>query len=221
MFAQPLFGEGPAPIIVEGAEEVADALDRLGVTADQLHTALAHGAADAATVTTHAAAASFGTRLWDGTLTSLRDQLIPRGWTVKRPGGLETVVNPDNRIQITPSLGTPDTGLRDGFPNWKHDRGESTATAVADNQLSLENLDPDAGSWRVQTWWLLYWLHQCDCEQVIRSELSLPTRENGGRPYWGYRILLGDYPIGTAAGAPIPEPAAEPQMGVLRRRNAG
>ena len=81
--------------------------------------------------------------MYDGTLTSLRDQLAPRGWLPARPGGLEVVTRNDKRVQITPSMGTDGTGLRWGHPTCKHDRGTSTEVAVEDNQMSLAEIAPE------------------------------------------------------------------------------
>ena len=115
-----LFAPEPKRIIIDDASKVAAFVQlRLQVTVAQLFQALDIGMAEAAVTTEHSSAVAFGTRLWDGCLTSLRDQLAPDGWTVQRPGGLEVVRRPDKAVQITPSLGTENVGVVTGVnPRW-------------------------------------------------------------------------------------------------------
>ncbi|MGE0307606.1 MAG: hypothetical protein AB7Q27_17800 [Acidimicrobiia bacterium] len=217
------FREVPATVVIEDPVDVEAFLAaRISVSSTVLHTAVEHGAADASLVTDHGAAASYGWRMYDGTLTSLRDQLAPKGWLPLRPGGLEVATRKDKLVQITPSMGTEETGLRSGHPTCKHERGASTAVAVEDNQTSLADLAPDDPGWtRMQTWWLLYHLVVRGEDKFVRSELSLPLQVKNGRiTEWGYRILLGERPIGTT-NVNIPAPAPEPTIPALRRRAEG
>lgn len=217
------FREVNEPVVIEDPDDVdAFLAARIDVSAAVLHTAVEHGAADASLVTNHSAAASYGWRMYDGTLTSLRDQLAPRGWLTLRPGGLEVVTRKDKLVQITPSMGTEGAGLRWGCPTCKHERGASTEVAVADNQTSLADFVPDDVGWkRIQTWWLLYNLVLRGEDNFVRSELSLPLQVKNGRiTEWAYRILLGEHPIGTTT-VEIPAPAPEPTIPALRRRAKG
>ncbi len=217
------FREVPEPVVIEDPDDVdAFLVARIGVSAAVLDAAVEHGAADASLVTDHSAAASYGWRMYDGTLTSLRDQLAPRGWLPLRPRGLEVVTRKDKLLQITPSMGTEGTGLRWGYPTCKHERGASTEVAVEDNQTSLADLAPaDLGWKRMQTWWLLYNPVVRGEDKFVRSELSLPLQVKNGRiTEWGYRILLGEHPIGTTT-VNIPAPAPEPTIPALRRRAEG
>ncbi len=217
------FRSVPETAVIEDAGDIEAFLTaRISASATVLHTAVEHGAADASLVTDHAAAASYGWRMYDGTLTSLRDQLAPQGWLALRPGGLEVVTRKDKLVQITPSLGTEGTGLRWGHPTCKHERGASTTVAVEENQTSLADLAPDDLGWkRVQTWWLLYNLFVRREERFVRSELSLPLQVKNGRiTEWGFRILLGERPIGTTT-VNIPAPAPDPTIPALRRRAEG
>lgn len=217
------FRDSPEAVIIEEPDDVEAFLAaRIAVSATVLHTAVEHGVADASLVTDHAAAASHGWRMYDGTLTSLRDQLAPQGWLPLRPGGLEAATRKDKLIQITPSMGTEGTGLRSGHPTCKHERGAATAVAVDDNQTSLADLAPDDLGWkRMQTWWLLYNLVVRGEDKLVRTELSLPLQVKHGRiTEWGYRILLGERSIGTTT-VNIPAPAPEPTIPALRRRAEG
>jgi hypothetical protein len=217
------FREVPETIIIEGPDDVEAFLAaRIGASAAVLQTAVEHGAADASLVTTHSAAASYGWRMYDGTLTSLRDQLVSFGWSPSRPGGLEVVMRNDKLVQITPAMGTDGTALRGGHPTCKHDRGASTEAAVGDNQASFADLAPDDIGWTsTQTWWLLYNVVVRGEDRFVRSELSLPLQVKNGRiTEWGCRVLLGESSIGTTAVS-IPAPAPEPTIPPLRRRTVG
>lgn len=217
------FREVPEPTIIEGSENAEAFLSaRIGASLAALRTAVEHGAADASLVTTHSAAASYGWRMYDGTLTSLRDQLVLFGWLPSRPGGLEVVKRNDKLVQITPAMGTDGTGLRGGHPTCKHERGASTEAAVGDNQASLADLAPDDIGWTsTQTWWLLYNVVVQGEDRFVRSELSLPLQVKNGRiTEWGCRVLLGDRSIGATVVS-IPAPAPEPTIPALRRRTAG
>lgn len=217
------FREVPEPVVIEDPDQVGEFLAaRIGAPAAVLHRAVEHGAADASLVTDHSAAASYGWRMYDGTLTSLRDQLAPHGWLPLRPGGLEVITRKDKLVQMTPAMGTEGTGLRWGHPTCKHERGASTEAAVEDNQTSLADLAPDDVGWkRIQTWWLLYNLVVVGEDEFVRSELSLPLHVKNGRiTEWGYRILLGERPTGTTT-VHIPAPAPEPTIPALRRRAEG
>jgi hypothetical protein len=218
------FREVPAPVVIDDPVEVEAFLAAtIGVTTEELHVAVQHGAADAALVTEHSAAASFGWRMFDGTLTSIRDQWVVRGWRAARPGGLEVVVRKDNGLQITPSMGTEDTGIREGHPTCKHDRGAASAVAIEENQSSFGEVAHGDAAWeRIRTWWLMYCIAVRGDEKFVRAELSLPLRvENGRITEWGYRVLLGERLIGSAAVVAIPEAAPEPTIPELRRRAEG
>jgi hypothetical protein len=215
-----LFALVPPATILSSQDEVAAFLAaNVGLTREQLFQALDVGMAEAGLVTKHSAAASFGTRLWDGTLTSLRDQLCLNGWTVERPGNLEVVRRADSLLQLTPSLGSRDTGTTDaGSPTWEHVRGVSTERAVSDNQGSFSDLIPNEASLRpIQTWWLLYTVVESEGQKRLRAELSLPVVVTGGIPQWKYRLLLGERPFGVTNIASIPEAAPEPQVSIARR----
>ena len=217
----PLLTPEPEPIILDDPAVVAAFVQsNLRVSLAQLWDALSIGMAEAALTTEHSTAGAFGTRLWDGTAMSLRDQLKPAGWDVLRPGGLEVVRRSDGLVQITPSLGNEHTGvLSAGVPKWEHQRGVSTKRAINENQLSLADLAPDEVAFQpIQTWWLLYRVFVRDEQKMLRAELSLPVDLNRrGVVRWAYRLLLGERSFGDARSATIPAPAPDPQINLARR----
>ncbi len=110
--AQSLFPRSPTRLIRERAEVESYIRSEIGFEPTVIEQSIRAGASDAAMVTHHNAASAYGYRFWDGLVTSLRDQLVPRGWTCERPGQLEVVRRSDNRLQITGSLGDEAVGVQ-------------------------------------------------------------------------------------------------------------
>ena len=216
-----LFAPEPQSIIIDDPAAVAAFVQsHLHVTVAQLFQALDVGMAEAAVTTDHSSAGAFGTRLWDGSLTSLRDQFAPAGWTVHRPGGLEVVRRPDKAVQITPSLGTENVGVITGVsPKWARKRGVSTKKAIDENQMSLADLAPGEPAFRpIQTWWLMYHPFLAHGEKVLRAEISLPIEMSAkGVVLWAYRVFLGERTFGDSTIADIPVGAPDPEVTIRRR----
>src|SRR5262245_39326437 len=97
--AESLFQSSGTLIIKDRAAVEAYVRENIGFELELLLTALGRAGSEAAMTTEHNAASSFGYRFWDGLVAGLRDQLVPRSWTTARPGGLEVVRQPDNRLQ--------------------------------------------------------------------------------------------------------------------------
>ncbi len=218
---QDIFVPDPQPtVLVEDADVTRFMASHVLVTVEQLWESIDVGMSEAAVTTEHSTAAAYGTRLWDGTTRSLRDQLKPLGWTTRRPGRLEVVRRPDNLLQIAPSLGTADTGvLPPANPKWLHPRGISTKNAIRGNQLSLEELLPsDSALAPIETWWLLYHVTSRAGETIVRAELSMPVLlSSEGVVIWKHRLLLGERNYGDSVPAFIPEAAPDPVVPVQRR----
>jgi hypothetical protein len=216
-----LFAPSPLPSVISDLSAVdALLLAQLELTSDQLWQALLAGMADAALTTEHSSAGAFGTRLWDGSITTLRDQLKPLGWRAARPGGLEVVRRGDNGVQVSCALGDDFVGI-DGAvaPNWEHPRGTSTARAVSVNQQSFASLMPADESFSpIQTWWLLYGVFFEGSQKLLRAEISLPIHMDAtDSNRWKFRLLLGQREFGDTVAARIPAPAPNPPVVVSRR----
>lgn len=216
-----IFTLDPRPTtLVERADVARFMKSHMQVTSDLLWEAIDVGMGEAAVTTEHSTAAAYGTRLWDGAIRSLRDQLKPLGWKTQRPGRLEVVRRPDNLLQIAPSLGTADTGaLPPANPKWLHPRGVSTTNAIHGNQLSLSELAPKDGALvPIETWWLLYYVTARGGETIVRAEVSMPVMlSSGGVVTWRHRVLLGERNYGDSIPAFIPEAAPDPVVPVKRR----
>lgn len=217
--ADSLFHKSSTLIIKDPAEVEAYVRSEIGFEVDVLERSIRAGASDAAMVTAHNAASAYGYRFWDAMVTSLRDQLVPAGWRCERPGQLEVVRRPDNRLQITGSLGNDGVGVETADPSCRHDKGESTDAAIRDNQLTLDGYLPDGPSWRpMLTWWVLYRFSGPDERRVV-SELSLPREGIGGRVTdWSVRVLLPAFDLGRGDfdAVAIPEPPAPIDFSIRR-----
>lgn len=210
----------PTSLVLKHPDQVADYMrSNIGVEVAVIEAAIDAGAADAAMVTTHNAASSYGYRFWDGLVASLRDQLVPRGWRSERPGQLEVVRRSDNRLQITGSLGDDSVGVESGDPNCRHDKGEATDAAVRVNQLTLAGLsNGDPGWLPMLTWWVLY-RFSGPAERRVTAEVSLPREGSGGRiTDWAVRLLLPTFDLagGGFDRVELPQPPAPVDFSVRR-----
>lgn len=210
----------PTTLIVTRPNEVAGYVrSNIGIDVAVIEAAIVAGAADAAMVTAHNAASSYGYRFWDGLVASLRDQLVPHGWRSERPGQLEVVRRADNRLQITGSLGDDAVGVESADPSCRHDKGESTDAAVRVNQLTLAGSSNGHPGWLpMLTWWILY-RFSGPAERRVTAELSLPREGSGGRiTDWAVRLLLPTFDLdgGEFDRVELPGPPAPVDFSVRR-----
>jgi len=191
--------------------------DRFGFGRDIVDRAVLAGHADASMVTLHSPATAFGSRLWEGAIRQLRDELIPRGWRSLRPGQLEVVRNKLETIQITAALGDINVGDPAASPSCEHPRGTSTARAIEVNQNTFAGLAPGDGWEPIETWWLLYRPSKRP-DQPVRCELSLPVSMAGSRIRdWAIRILLSGFDERSGETAILPESPAPIDVPLNRR----
>lgn len=123
-----------------------------------------------------------GTSAWAEATSRVRALLIPHGWVPRDPQNQPRIVSGDGRLAITVSSGTPDTGLVDGKPQTRNDKGAQTAGSVNYNvrQLALfpvteadDYVSIPSSTAGKQLWILLYYI-DFDAHEV-RLELSQPT----------------------------------------------
>ena len=88
-----------------------------------------------------------GTSAWAEATSQVRALLIPHGWVPRDPQNQPRIVSGDGQLAITVSSGTPDTGVPDGNPQTRNDKGAQTASSVQNwmsgRILVLENLAQD------------------------------------------------------------------------------
>lgn len=171
--------------------EVGSELSRLGLSESIITQALLEGEAERDSCTLNDPATAPGYLGWKGTVRSLRDQLIPRGWERNNDGGYPTVVNHDKTVAIAVSTGDEGIGNPEIFPNTKNPKGSSTRRVVNENQGTLFDFLPEGNPDKkpnTMTWILL---KRRDGDTLF-AELSLPISitDDGSITGWDTRIIF-------------------------------
>jgi hypothetical protein len=184
--------EARSMTIVSEATNAGGRLNQLGLVPQILRDSVLAGQMARAQCTENDPPPCQGFIAWARTVRSLRELLIPRGFTRSESGRLSTVVAPGGEFAIAVAVGDAATGDASRQPKTKNARGPATCAAVDTNQkLLIEGVlasaedDPDP---KRPTWYLL--IAEIDAE--LRVELSLPLRvgEDDRIEEWQERILL-------------------------------
>ncbi len=138
-----------------------------------------------------------GTSAWAYATSQLRALLIPYGWIPRDPQNQPRIVSKDGKLAITVSSGTPETGVPEGNPQTRNDKGAQTADSVTHNarQMSLlpitesEFMQPPSSAGK-ELWMLLYYIDFDNHE--VRLELSQPTAMSDADKVndWATRFIL-------------------------------
>jgi hypothetical protein len=206
--------------------DAADRLSELGLTPDLFEHVLRGADAEARTYTLLDPPNMPGMARYSRTVRLLRERLLPLGWSYDNPRNLARTVSPDRQVAIIATLGDAATGLPDLVPSTRYEKGIATIEAVARNfvQLALpfdlDEVDPGGGDpddldgAGTATWILLYTVTDTE----IRAELSLPdSMVEGYVDTWIERIILPRVPLPAGPTLDTVEPAADPDVVVVRR----
>ena len=204
------------PLIHEDDDAVTR-LAALGITVDDLVSALTAGDAEARAWTEAAPPNMSGMARWGRTNESLRISLAKKSkdWTYRNPRSLPLTMNEPIGVAIVGTSGDGGTGDPRWLPSTKYAKGVAVAEAVEKNeQLALfSDVDAEVGkalgavgatSNGVKTWIYLYRV----MPEGILSELSLPETisDDGYIDRWRERIIVPMYRfdgnVGTAAARP-------------------
>lgn len=130
---------------------------------------------------------------WRSALRRLREVLLPQGWEKDDTGNFSTVVNHSARTRIAVVNTDDATGNQSRYPVNRSRKGVNSDRASRINQRVLpfpewiETEPDDAVIPGYATWYLCIYVEQ----NVVRAELSLPTRlDNGFFADWKERIML-------------------------------
>ena len=171
--------------------EVYTELQSLGLTQQILSTAILEGEFARDSCTANDPPCVPGIFAYGRCTRSLRDQLLPLGWTRNDDLNRATVVSADGRNAIAVESGDEATGNKDLFSNTKYIKGTATKKVVDTNQNVLfENMYPTVEEMsRVgKLSWLLM---RFRTDNAIYAELSLPAAMSCGRvKRWLKRIIL-------------------------------
>lgn len=202
-------------------DDVDAALGRLGLTVAPFLKAVLAGHLARINCTENDAPNAPGFMQWNGTLRTLREELVPAAWTRCNVGGFATIVSPTGQVAIAVASGNESTGIRGAIPTTRSAKGPNTASAVQTNAAQFDLFaavipaPPPEDAERV-TWFLLF--HNDG--QELRAELSLPVimGEDGHIGLWRERIILPTQPLDTSFT--LPELDFGPDLDIDVRRRA-
>jgi hypothetical protein len=201
--------------------DVDAALARLGLTSAPLIEAVLAGYLARSSCTENDAPNVAGFVQWGRTLRTLRELLIPLGWSRSDDLRYYTAVAPDERVAIAVASGSEATGLANGTPTTRSAKGPSTAAVVFANAAqgdlfpeTLPKAQPKADRDRA-TWLLMFYVD----ENEIRAELSQPIiiGEDGFITVWLERIILSAQPLDPIVAVPKPDFGPNLDIPVQRR----
>lgn len=201
------------PHVAPLSDDLHRRLRAVGTKLEYLEAALYAGEAARRTATPNHPANTAGTRAYQEHVRVLRETHIQHeGWQRLLLDYLELVCNPDRTRAIGVMVGDAATGSPRFVATNLHRRGEATQRAAENNaQLALfpepsqadETLLNAEESTRLERWFLMSYRMQVGDSVLIRSELSLPRRVEGGFVVdWQDRILL---PVLEMEGVYLPD----------------
>src|SRR6266508_4521445 len=185
--------------VYEGKVAGAGRLRGLGVDEETLRQAVEYGLRHAFSCTKHDPPNLPGIIAWGKGIRSLRDRLVPLGWTTDNSRNYATVVSPDGKTALAVAAADAGTGRPKSTPSTRSTKGPATKAAVDRNQLSFADVvdafpKPQETEKADRTWLLLHYVDE-EAEE-IRAELSLPVHMdgNGYVDSWLERIILEPIP---------------------------
>lgn len=196
-------------IIRFGQIEVVDALAEQGLPGiETLRTALLIGEKRRDACTALDPRIIPGIVSWGTIVRSLREQLIPQGWTPDEEG-LSLIINPSNTIAIAVKTGDEFTGIAtENPPKTKRPVGNAAVLVVEINRRQLELFATKVKPFRKAeqeclTWFLLRRRYK---NQAF-AELSLPDGIDavGNILGWVYRIILDPISLDPETGSLLPD----------------
>jgi hypothetical protein len=199
----------------------AQRLHQLGLTEAELLTAVEHGQAAAANCTENNPCLQRSIDAWGGTIRSLREIKILRGWTRHDEKHQQPLVlNPKGDMAITTAAGDEYTGNKDRNPATKSSKGLLTELAVKSNSLKYTMFGDIRKPNTRETWILLFYRDQDTLE--IRSELSLPVDMNAEKQvdHWLERIILSTIPFNGTRETLSDDKPQSPEIDVQVKRRA-
>ncbi|MET8767678.1 MULTISPECIES: hypothetical protein [Streptomyces] len=178
---------------------VRDRLAELGLSVDEIESALRRAEAERNFCTPLDPVSLPGNIFWGRTIRFLREAYIPEGWTSVSPSNVPLLVAPSGNFAITASSGSAETGYAALTPSTRYPKGSAVIKRVETNRQLLlpfgeTEVQPephDAGD-GIPTWFLLYHHSKTDQGTRLHAELSFPndTGNRGKISSWYERIIL-------------------------------
>lgn len=206
--------------------EVSSLLTKMGLRIEDLTQAAKEGYLAFISCTNNDAPIYPGISAWARAVRSLRESLIPRGWTKNDDRNFSLTLSPNNKISIAVATGDENTGNAVMVPRTKSHKGEQTTLRVEKNeQMALFAIaqiphvvpikrmvgTPNSVMW-------IFLVHRT--ANHIRCELSLPVGvDTSGRlDSWQERIILPPIDIDPELiTKPSTEYAPAPEVTIQRK----
>lgn len=196
-----------------------DRLEALGLTEEIIRRAVTEGQLARASCTANDPPLIHGVLPWGKTTTSLRDQLLPLGWSRKDEKNQPLTISPEKDFAVVAFTGDDATGDPARIPQPKNPKGSTTLMAVEKNrqQLSLfpSLTEPPIEQPNRLTWVLLF----ARVRNELRCELSLPSSigEDGVVMGWAERIILPAIQLGDSTASSHIEEEQPVDVEVVRK----
>lgn len=205
--------------VIWDPDEVEARLNAFGLTSEIFSRAVAVGDQEASNCTENDPVTLSGSVRWGRSTRSLRDDLLPQGWTRSTSDGIETVVHPDRSLAIAVARGDERTGVAgDESPKTKYSRGRAVQSRVLWNaQYSLFEMPPQVV--RAPRGLPTYFLLQYPTNQHVAYEVSLPEAcdETGRFSAYAERLVFAPYRRDGDPTRKIVEPPLNIDVPVTRR----
>ena len=207
------------PAVWTEPNDVAMALNRLGVPLEVLREAVQSGYLARISRTTNDAPNAAGFYQWNDTLRSLRENMTTRDWHRNDDGNWPRTVHPDRLHAIAVSSGDENTGRHEVMPSTKTAKGPRTAAAININQLWIPGLEPkdadETAGAEYPTWLLMFYADG----KELRSELSLPVAMDteGHVIAWRERIILPSLPLTPDIDVPEPDFGPDVEIKIAKK----
>jgi len=206
--------------------EVTAALAAMGLTIDELRTAVDAGEVDRDSCNLFNPPSDAGNRAHGTTTRVLRETLIKKGWSFSNSRHFCTTISPDGSIEIVVGSGDLATGHPLLCPQTEHPKGDMMQAGVEVNQRQLSFAfiaEKVADNLSCPITWVLLRHRE---NQIVRCELSVPTSMalDDRVVFKGTRIILPQIDFDPSGGIRSIEDGSSDSSGVevpvLRRRQA-
>ena len=176
-------------------DEVAARLKELEVGSSVLRTAALFGMEFLKGCTAHDPPSLKGMLVWGKITRSLRDQLVPAGWTKRNNRNYSTTVHPNDKYVIAVAAGDSNTGNPNSNKTTRTEKGPATKDAVQHNyQMSFSSVSssfaqPEQET-ALRTWLLLHYADETTKQVKLELSLACGMDLTGHVTQWSERIIL-------------------------------
>lgn len=192
--------------VIVSLTEVTQVLTLMGLTLDDLHSAIEAGEVDRDSCNANNPPTDAGSRAHGTTVRVLRERKIPDGWAACNTRNFATVVSPSRDMEIAVASGDDKTADPECEPKTKNKKGELVAIGIERNrlqyQLPIELPRAERTKTRdAATIWILL-RYRVEGTDIVRSELSVPFEmgDRGRVEKWGTRVILPELDLGNRGG---------------------